>query len=54
MTKTRAASIGGLVLLCGAVAMELLGRDGAVLLGPGLVLLAGAGAGAAVKARRRP
>lgn len=54
MTKVRASSLGGLLLLVGAVAMELLGRDGAVLLGPGLVLLAGAGAGAAVKARQRP
>ena len=53
MTKTRAASIGGLVLLCGAVAMELLGRDGAALIAPGLLLLVGAGAGATVKRRRR-
>lgn len=54
MTKVRASSLGGLLLLLGAVVMELVGRDGAVLLGPGLVLLAGAGAGAAVRARRPP
>lgn len=49
MTKTKAASWGGLALLVGAIVLEAMGRDGTVLLVAGLGLLGAAGAAVTAK-----
>ena len=53
MTKTKAASWGGLALLVGAIVLEAMGRDGTVLLVAGLGLLGAAGAAVTARNRRK-